>query len=128
MGVTGMKRLEDLHKAMCNELEKLDKKFRNEANEMTVQDLERVDKLYHALKSAETYYAMVESESEEDDGMSGEGGSMRGGRGNSYARYRSPRTGRYVSRDGGWSGRYPGEYGYSGHYPMEYIDPYWDRR
>ena len=39
--------------------------------------------------------------------------------GMSYARGRDMRTGRYISRDDG----------YSGHYPMEYIDPmYWDRR
>ena len=80
-----------------------------------------------ALKSAETYYAMSESTDESGEGMSGEGGGSRG-RGYSYARYRSPRTGRYMSGDGDWpdySG-YPG--GYSGRYPMPYIDPYWDRR
>ena len=129
------KRFKDLDKAMCNELEKLDKKYRGDVAEMTAQDLERADMLYHAMKSAETYYAMVEAEGEEDEeGMSGEGGSgrnYRSGRGNSYARYRSPRTGRFISRDDGWSGRYSGDYGYSGYsgrYPMDYIDPYWDRR
>ena len=119
-----MTRFDDLDKAMCKELEKLDKKYRGDVAEMSVQDLERADKLYHALKSAETYYAMAESE-EDDDEMS-EGQSGRRGRGTSYARYRSPRTGRYVSRDDGWSGRYP--MSYANHSPMEYIDPYWDRR
>lgn len=118
-----MKRYEDLDKALCKELEKLDKKYRGDVPEMSQQDVERADLLFHAMKSAETYYAMVESEDDEEEGMSG-----RGGRGTSYARYRSPRTGRFVSRDDGWSGRYPGEYGYSGRYPMDHIDPYWDRR
>lgn len=112
---------------MCKELEKLDKKYRGDVAEMNVQDLERADKLYHALKSAETYYAMSESTDESGEGMSGEGGGSRG-RGYSYARYRSPRTGRYMSGDGDWPDHsgYPG--GYSGRYPMPYIDPYWDRR
>ena len=109
-----MKRYEHLDKAMCRELEKLDKKYAADV-EMTPQDLDRADSLYHAMKSAETYYAMVDAEGDEDDG---DGRSYRGGRGYSYARTRSPRTGRYLSREDGWSGRYP----------MEYIDPYWDRR
>ena len=114
-----MKRYEDLDKAMCKELEKLDKKYRGDVAEMSQQDADRADTLFHALKCAETYYAMVGAgEDDEDEEHSRK----------SYARYRSPRTGRYISRDGGWSGRYPGEYGYSGGYPMQYIDPYWDRR
>ena len=119
-----MKRYENLEKAMCRELERLDKKYGGDVNEMTAQDVERADMLLHAMKSAETYYAMAEA-GEEYDSDGGEGHS---GRGNSYARFRSPRTGRYMSREDGWSGRYPGGYGYSGRYPMEYIDPYWDRR
>ena len=127
-----MDRYEHLDKAMCKELEKLDKKYTADV-EMTEQELERADMLYHALKSAETYYAMKEAdemdEEESEGGYSGEGRSMRRtGRsyrrgsyndGMSYARGRDMRTGRYISRDDG----------YSGHYPMEYIDPlYWDRR
>lgn len=122
------KRFENLEKAMCEELEKLDKKYRGDVAEMTVQDLERADTLFHAMKSAETYYAMVEGDEDEDEGMSGENGRSNRNSRYSYARYRSPRTGRFVSREGGWSGRYSGGYGYSGGYPMEYIDPYWDRR
>ena len=118
-----MKRFKNLDNALCRELERLDKKYGGELSDMTQQDLDRADALFHAMKSAETYYAMVESEEDEDEMSEGHSG-----RGYSYARYRSPRTGRYISRDGGWSGRYPGEYGYSGRYPMEYIDPYWDRR
>lgn len=123
-----MEKYEHLDKAMCKELEKLDKKYTAEV-EMSEQDVERARKLYHALKSAETLYAMKEAQEmdEAEDGYSGEGRSMRrGGRsyrdGASYARYRSPRTGRFVSRD-------MSEEGYSGRYPMDLIDPmYWDRR
>lgn len=119
-------RYEHLEKAMCKELEKLDKKLSADV-EMSEQELARADKLYHALKSAETYHAMKDAEEwdEEDgeEGYSGEGRSMRRGRsyrGGSYRRGRDMRTGRYVSRSM--------EPGYSGHYPMDYIDPYWDRR
>ena len=119
------KRYENLEKAMCNELEKLDKKYGGDIAEMSVPDAEKADMLYHALKSAATYHAMKDAEEEDADW----GEDSRSGRGRSYARYRSPRTGRYVSRDmGDYSGRYPGEYGYSGTYPMDYITPYWDRR
>ena len=67
---------------------------------MSSQDLELADCLFHALKSAETYYAMCEA----DEGFSGEysGRSY----GNSYARGRDAR-GRYTSRDDGYSGYYP---------------------
>lgn len=119
-------RYEHLEKAMCKELEKLDKKYTADV-EMSEQDAERARKLYHALKSAETYHAMKDAEEYEDEegeeGYSGENRSMRRGRsyrGGSYRRGRDMRTGRYISRDM--------EPGYSGHYPMEYIDPYWDRR
>ena len=114
---------ENLEKAMCKELEKLDKKYTADT-EMTDVDAERADKLYHALKSAATYHAMKDAEEWDDegeDGYSGDGRSIRRG-GRSYRRGRDMRTGRYMSRG-------MDEYGYSGHYPMEYIDPmYWNRR
>lgn len=114
-----MERYEHLDKAMCKELEKLDKKYTAEV-EMSEQDAERARTLYHALKSAETYYAMKEAEEMDEGDYSGEARPYRPSRGgNSYARGRDMRTGRFVSRD----------MGYSGHYPMEYIDPmYWERR
>lgn len=123
-----MERYDNLEKALCKELEKLDKKYTADV-EMSEQDAERARRLYHALKSAETYNAMKDAgdwEGEEgEEGYSGEGRSMRRGgrsyRGTSYRRGRDMRTGRYVSRG-------MDDYGYSGHYPMEYIDPYWDRR
>lgn len=105
-----MEHYKNLEKAMCKELEKLDRKYTSDT-EMTDQDAERADKLYHALKCAATYHAMKDAEEWEEE----ETRSFRNGR--SYARTRDLRTGRYISRDPG----------YSAHYPMEYIDPYWDR-
>lgn len=86
---------------------------------MSVSDIDIVDKLTHALKCVKTTLAMIE---EEEDGESYEGGSQRSRRsyegsrrsyeggsrrsyegGNSGRRGRSPRTGRYVSRDSGYS-------------------------
>ena len=94
-----MKYYENLEKAMCRELEKLDKKYDGDVPEMSVQDVERADVLYHALKSAETYYAMKDAEWEDNDAS-----------GRSYRRGRDS-MGRYVSRDMD---------GYSGHYPPMY--------
>lgn len=108
------KRFENLESALCKELERLDKKY-SAGTDMTVDDAERVDMLYHALKSAETYHAMVDAQ--EDDDMSGR----------SYARGRGSRMGRYMPRGmGGYSGRY--EDGYSGYYPMDGVGPYWGGR
>lgn len=115
----------NLEKAMCKELEHLDKKYTAEV-EMTPQDAERADMLYHALKSAATYHAMKDAEEEDwgDESEEESGRAYPGSRARSYARRRNPRTGRYMrSYDGGM---YPAEY--SGRYPMEYIDPMWDRR
>jgi hypothetical protein len=110
----------NLEKAMCKELEKLDKKYTADV-EMTPTDAERADMLYHALKSAATYHAMKDAEDEDwDEGDEESGRPYRMNRGRSYARARDSRTGRYMSRDGGMD--------YSGRYPMEYIEPYWDRR
>lgn len=100
---------ENIENALCEELEKMDEKYRSGV-EISSGDLQKADMIFHALKSAETYKAM------KDGGMD-EGRSER-----SYARGRSPMNGRYTSRDGGYgSGRGSG-------YPREMIDPYWDRR
>ena len=101
------KKYENLHKAMCAELEKLDAKYAGNVAEMSVQDAEKADLLYHALKSAATYYAMKDAE---------EWGDEMSGRGQSYARGRD-RMGRYMSREMD---------GYSGHYP-EWNPPYYGR-
>ena len=109
-----MEHYEHLDKAMCKELEKLDKKYTADM-EMTEQDAERARNLYHALKCAETYYAMKDAEDEDEGEYSS---YYRRGGGRSYRRGRDMRTGRYMSRDDG----------YAAHYPPEYVDPYWDRR
>lgn len=99
--------------------------------DMSVSDIEIVDKLSHSLKSIKACIAMMEEEEDEGgmsersyrsgargrsnrrsrEGGSYEGGSYEGGSyegsyegGASGRRGRSPRTGRYVSRDGGYSG------------------------
>lgn len=116
-----MERFEDLDKALCKELEKLNKKYAAEVGEMSEQDAHKADMLYHALKSAETYYAMKDEYG--DDGEYSEAGGRRAQRyrgsyegGGSYARERARRAGRNYARDM-----------YSGRYPMDYIDPYYDR-
>lgn len=94
-----------------------------DTEEMTVLDIDLVDKLTHALKCIKTSIAMIEAEEEDEGGASRrsyaregsyrsyayDGGSMRSRDGGSYDGYsgrrgRSPRTGRYVSREGGYSG------------------------
>jgi hypothetical protein len=115
---TQMKRYENLEETMCRELDKLDKKYGGEQGDMTVQDAEKIDLLYHALKSAATYHAMKEADEEgwEEKDASGRGRSYRRGRDS---------MGRYTSRGMGmgYSGTYPADYGYSGHYP-EWMPPY----
>lgn len=110
-----MERYMNIDKRLHKELNKLDKKFENDSAEMSSQDLELIDCLFHALKSGETYYAMQEA------GEMGFSGNYGGGNyGGSYARGRDSR-GRYMSREmsreGGYSGHYPMPmYGYSGEY------------
>jgi len=120
-----MEKFETLEKAMCKELETLEQKLKGSA-EMSVQDLDKVDKLAHAMKSLATYKAMKEAEEEYGEGE--EGFSGRRGR---------AANGRYVSRDGGssYSDGYSQGYaeamsqmngGSSGHYPM--MPPYYPGR
>lgn len=128
-------KLEMLHRLCKRITEKLEECERNlsTSKDMSVADIEIVDKLTHTLKSIKTTMAMMEAEG--GTGSSSRGGSYRQGErsmegGNSgrwypgyayaddmsrgsgsYAdggyseqRGRSPSTGRYVSRDGGYSG------------------------
>lgn len=74
--------------ALHREMEILEDKYADGKAQMSSQDLEHIDKMSHALKSLATYDAM-KGHSEYDGG--------------SYARGRSRATGRYVSRDGGYS-------------------------
>lgn len=105
-----MDKFEALEKKMCMELEALEQKIKGNG-EMSVQDLDKVDKLAHAMKSLATYMAMKEAEEYETDGMSGRRG-------------RNSVNGRYMSRDGGQSYAEGYSQGYaegmrqSGHYPM----------
>ena len=118
---------EVLEQKMCKELEQLEAKYAsNPTQQMSSQDLETIDKLYHALKSMATYTAMKEAEEYDGEGWNGEGV------GNSGRRGRSPMTGRYVSRssydDGyarGFSEAMNEMGGNSGHYPMP---PYYPTR
>lgn len=108
-----------LEQKLCKEIELIENKYANNNGEMSVQDVEKLDKIYHTLKSMATYHAMKEAEEYEEGGFSG-----RRGRG---------ADGRYVSRDAknGYSEGY--EHGYSeamnrmggnsGHYPI--YPPRW---
>ena len=101
-----MKRYDNLEEAMCKELEQLDKKYAQDVGEMSIQDAEKADLLYHALKNAATYHAMKDADGWEEKEASGR----------SYRRGRDSR-GRYTSRDMD---------GYSGHYP-EWMPPMYPR-
>lgn len=117
---------EHIDKTLCNELEKLNKKYMSGV-EMTDIDLTRIKDLRKALYYGEVYNAMKEEsewdEPEGEEGYSGNDRPYRRGRmgGGSYRRGRDMRTGRYISRG-------MDEYGYSGHYPMDYIDPMYEYR
>jgi len=101
----GYKKQENLEQKMCKELDELDEKYRS-GQELSDKDLERIDVLYHTLKSKATYEAMKMSEEYNMSGAS------------------------YENR-GGYSGRnmdtgYSGYRSYSGHYPMPprpYYEP-----
>lgn len=108
-----MKRYENLEKSLCKELELLNDRYANNPREMAMEDVEKADLLYHALKSAATYHAMKDAEEwdKEESGRRGDDGRMYSG--SSYRRGRDS-MGRYTSRDMD---------GYSGHYP-EWMPPY----
>lgn len=113
-----MKKHEILEHKLCKELDNISEKLSGGA-EMTAQDLQRVDMIYHALKSLATYKAMKEAEDYEEDGWSNDG-SMGGG--NSGRRGRAA-NGRYVSRDSDQNYAEGYSQGYmdgqqSGHMPM----------
>ena len=107
-----MKHYENLEEAMCEELEKLDKKYAGEQGEMSVQDAEKIDLLYHALKSAATYHAMKDAEGWEEKDASGR----------SYRRGRDA-MGRYTSRD--MDPEMSGHWMYPPRYPMSYEGRDW---
>ena len=100
---------EFVKKQLCREIIQIAEQIKQNGA-MTPQELERLDKLYHAKKSLLTASAMEEAE----EGYSG-------------ARGRNASNGRYMSRDGGSSYADGYSQGYSeamnqmndsGHYPM----------
>ena len=107
------KRYENLEDCMLKELDKLNKKLGTESAEMNIQELDKIDKIYHALKSAETYYAMKGSGEMSMNGMSGRAYNSYGYEAPmSYGRGRDS-MGRFTSHSDGFSGHYP-------MYPMSY--------
>ena len=108
-----MEKFELLEKEMCKELEAIEQKLKG-GTEMSTADLEKIDKLAHAMKSLATYKAMVEAE----DGYSDDN-AMSGRRGRAM-------NGRFVSRTGsnsyadGYSRGYAEAMNQSGHWPMQY--------
>lgn len=115
-----MKRYENIEAKLCEELDKLDKKLGSGSADLTPQDLETIDLIYHALKSQEGYFDMKraseEWEEEEMSMRSGRNGGGGGGR-SSYARRRDS-MGRFSSRE-----MMPE---YSGHFP-EWMPPMYSR-
>ena len=89
-----MDKFEALEKKMCQELEAIETQIKS-GGQMSVQDLDKIDKLTHAMKSLRAYKKMLlEEEYGMEDGMSGR---------------RNPYNGRYM--DAGPHG-YSGGYGY----------------
>ena len=112
-----MEKFEALEKEMCKELEAIEQKLKA-GTEMSMQDLEKADKLAHALKSLATYVAMKGAEEWDESEMSGRRGRAA--------------NGRYVSRDSGPSYADGFTAGYSeamgqqsGHWPMTYPGKHW---
>lgn len=78
---------EIIEKRLCKEVMTIAETIQKNDN-ISIQDVEKLDKIYHTLKSKETYEAMVAARDyeEEMDGMSGRRGRAA--------------NGRYVSRTG----------------------------
>lgn len=96
-----MNKFEFLEKKMCKELEALDQKL-EAGSDMTVQDLEKIDKLAHAMKSLATYKAMKDAEEYTNHGIEGRQSKMYG-REDEYSE--------------GYSRGYSEAMNQSGHYP-----------
>lgn len=63
-----------LEHKMCKELELLEKKYETSAAELSIEDLKKMDLLYHTLKSKATYDAMKNANEYGYDQMSGRNG------------------------------------------------------
>lgn len=91
------KSLNKIKEMLCDELDNIAKR-----GELSPGSLETVDKLTHSLKSVVTIMAMEDYDEGGASYDGADGGAMGGVSGR---RGRSRTTGRYVSRDGGYSGR-----------------------
>lgn len=100
-----LKKCDILEQKMCHELEEISGRLLA-GQDMTTQDLDRIDKLFHALKSMATYRAMKEAGEHESEGYSG---------------YRNQSGMNRRSYDKGYSQGYA-EGQMSGHYP---TPPFW---
>lgn len=129
-----MKCHEFFEEKLLHELELIKSRYTNPTQELTAQDIEKMDKIYHTLKGMRTYCAMACPEAFEEE--YGESREMNQN-GNSGYRGRAM-NGRFVSRESansyadGYSTGYSeamkemnGNGGNSGHYPMM---PYAPRR
>ena len=124
---------EILEQKMCKEVEMIEAKYaQNPSAEMSTQDLDRLNKLYHTLKSQATWTAMKDAEDymeEKDYGNNQNGMSGRRGR---------AANGRYISRESansyadgysqGYSEAMNQMNGNSGHYPVYSPDQHAPRR
>ena len=82
-----MEKIEAIEKSLCRELDAIEHKLEG-GQEMSIQDLEKIDKIAHAMKCLATYKAMKEAEEydqREYDGYSGRRGRAA--------------NGQYISRD-----------------------------
>ena len=86
---------EIIEKQLCKEMMQIAEQIQKNQS-MSIQDLEKLDKIYHTLKSKETYEAMVEAgDYMEERGMSGDNQNGMSGRRGRAA------NGRFVSRMSG---------------------------
>lgn len=117
---------EVIMKQICREIDQISDQIQK-TNNMSIQDLEKIDKLFHTKKSMLTARAMEETEDYgEEGGVSGTRMTYSGRRGRGA-------DGRYVSRDAGESYADGYDRGYSeamnrgasGHYPMPYYPGRW---
>ena len=97
---------EIIEKQLCKEICQVAEQIQKNQT-MSIQDLEKLDKLYHTMKSKATFEAMDEAnEYMNERGMSGNQNEMSGRRGRAA-------NGRYVSRMSGNSYEDGYERGYS---------------
>ncbi len=104
--------MEELCGFLTRDAKETVEKIRNAGGRVSSGDVEYIKTLTGALKNTKTALAMLD---EYGDGASydgADGGSMGGGM--SGRRGRSRTTGRYVSREGGYSGRRDGSISYDG--------------